>query len=321
MKIIFAGTPEFAATALLALLDAGHEICLVLTQPDRASGRGMKLTPSAVKSAALAHNLPVLTPVSLRIDKGGEETTEAYRRMESLNADLLVVAAYGLILPQAVLDIPSGIGADNAIKAINIHASLLPRWRGAAPVARAIEAGDLQTGVTLMKMEAGLDTGPMICSCNTDIEDSDTTQTLTERLANMGSRLLVDALAHPEELSCTPQAEEEACYAAKVMKSESAVDWEASAGLIARRIRAFTPFPSCSASIRDTTIKFWKAEAEKLPDIDARPGQIISVSDGVTVATGIGALRILELQKPGKNKMPWKVFLQSFPLSEGEIFK
>ena len=321
MKIIFAGTPDFAATALSALVDAGHDVCLVLTQPDRASGRGMKLTPSAVKTTAQAHGIPVLTPSTLRPEKGGEETLETCRQLESQNADLLVVAAYGLIIPQKILDMPSGIGPGKAIKAINIHASLLPRWRGAAPVARAIEAGDLQTGVTLMKMEAGLDTGPMISSRATDIEDSDTTQTLTERLAKMGSELLVEALVHAEELTLTPQQDEQACYAAKVMKSESPVDWEASSGLIARRIRAFTPFPSCSATIRDTTIKFWKAESEKLTDIDARPGEIVSVADGITVATGIGALRILELQKPGKNKMPWKVFLQSFPLSAGEIFK
>ncbi|MCG5031174.1 methionyl-tRNA formyltransferase [Mesosutterella sp. OilRF-GAM-744-9] len=321
MKIIFAGTPDFAACALEALLGAGHEVCLVLTQPDRACGRGMKLTPSAVKTVALAHHIPVATPVTLNIAKGGALAEEAHSLIKAQGADVLIVAAYGLIIPQTILDMPAGIGQNRAIKAINIHASLLPRWRGAAPVARAIEAGDPQTGVTLMKMEAGLDTGPMIDTVFTDIEDQDTTASLTERLARIGSDLLVKNLERAPELTCTPQPEAGACYAAKLLKAEARVDWEASAGLICRRIRAFNPFPSCSSSVRGTAIKFWAAEPVRLERADAAPGTIISLEDGITIAAGIGALRILELQKPGKNRMNWKPFLQSFPLHIGETFK
>lgn len=321
MKIIFAGTPEFAATALTGLIGSRHEVCLVLTQPDRRSGRGMKLTPSAVKEVAAAHDIPVATPLSLNLRKGGDEAREAQELIASQNADLLVVAAYGLIIPQTVLDMPKGIGEGGVIKAVNLHASLLPRWRGAAPVTRAIESGDPQTGVTLMKMEAGLDTGPMIDVVRTDIEDTDTTLSLTSRLAGIGTELLLKDLEHPGTLSLTPQPEEGANYATKVLKTESPIDWEASSGLICRRIRAFNPFPSATSTIRDTRIKFWEAEPVKLGEENAAPGTIVSLDSGVVVAAGIGAVRATVLQKPGKGRMDWKTFLQSFPLKEGEAFK
>lgn len=321
MKIIFAGTPEFAATALKGLIESEHDVCLVLTQPDRASGRGMKLTPSAVKALALAHDIPVATPVTLSLKKGGEEAQKAQDLIAAQKADLLVVAAYGLILPQSVLDMPAGIGPDHAIKAVNLHASLLPRWRGAAPVTRAIEAGDPQTGVTLMKMEAGLDTGPMIDTVYTDIEDTDTTTTLTERLASLGTELLLKDLKTPDALTFTPQPEDGANYAEKVMKSEAHIDWESSSGLICRRIRAFNPFPASTSVIHDTTIKFWEAESVKLETDDAAPGSIVSIDDGIVVAAGIGAIRATMLQKPGKGRMNWRQFLQSFPLKVGETFK
>ena len=242
MRIIFAGTPDFAAVALQALADAGHEIPLVLTQPDRPSGRGMKLTPSPVKVLAQKLGIEVATPFTLSLKKDPDGAAAMHARLKSLNADLLVVAAYGLILPLPVLDCAKGIGKFGDIKALNIHASLLPRWRGAAPIARAIEAGDAETGVTLMKMELGLDTGPMVAEARTPILAEDTTATLTERLASMGANLLVQSLQHANELICTPQPDEGVLYAEKLLKSEKRIQWSDSAAVIARRLRAFTPF-------------------------------------------------------------------------------
>ena len=208
MKIIFAGTPDFAAVALKHLIDAGHEIALVLSQPDRPSGRGMKLTPSPVKKLALEHGIPVITPVTLSLKKAPEESARIHADLKAVGADLLVVAAYGLILPQAVLDCAKGIGRNGDIRAINIHGSLLPRWRGAAPVARAIESGDAESGVVLMKMELGLDTGPMIRTVRTPITQEDTSDTLMMRLAELGAELLVESLRTPDELDWTPQPED-----------------------------------------------------------------------------------------------------------------
>lgn len=221
MRIIFAGTPDFAAVALQALADAGHEIPLVLTQPDRPSGRGMKLTPSPVKVLAQKLGIEVATPFTLSLKKDPDGAAAMHARLKSLNADLLVVAAYGLILPLPVLDCAKGIGKFGDIKALNIHASLLPRWRGAAPIARAIEAGDAETGVTLMKMELGLDTGPMVAEARTPILAEDTTATLTERLASMGANLLVQSLQHANELICTPQPDEGVLYAEAAQKRKT----------------------------------------------------------------------------------------------------
>lgn len=215
MRIAFAGTPAFAAAALSALINAGHEVCLVLTQPDRPSGRGMKLKPSAVKEVALAHGIPVLTPTSLSVKRAPQEAEEALAALENAGAEVLIVAAYGLILPQRALDAARGIGRDGDIKSMNIHGSILPRWRGAAPVQRAIEAGDAVTGITLMKMEAGLDTGPMILKAETAITETDTSATLFERLTEMGAELIVKALEAADTLTWEAQPEEGVTYAEK----------------------------------------------------------------------------------------------------------
>ncbi len=316
MRLIFAGTPDFAAVALEALIRAGHEIALVLSQPDRPSGRGMKLTASPVKTLALEHGLPVLTPQTLSLKRAPEGAAAVHETLRNLEADVLIVAAYGLILPAPVLECAKGIGRNRDIRAINIHGSLLPRWRGAAPVARAIEAGDAETGVTLMKMELGLDTGPMISVRSTPITKEDTNATLMDRIARIGADLLVEALEHPYDLTWTPQPEEGVVYAEKLLKSEGRIDWTQSAEVIARRIRAFTPFPSVYFVHGDTNIKVW--EAEPIAG-EGAPGTVLSVKDGFSVACGEGALRATVLQRPGKPRMPADSFLQSLPILVGEV--
>ena len=233
MKIIFAGTPAFAAVALKHLIDAGHEIALVLSQPDRPSGRGMKLTPSPVKKLALEHGIPVITPVTLSLKKAPEESARIHADLKAVGADLLVVAAYGFFFPQADFDCAKGIGRNGDIRAINIHGSLLPRWRGAAPVARAFESGDAESGVVLMKMELGLDTGPMIRTVRTPITQEDTSDTLMMRLAELGAELLVESLRTPDELDWTPQPEEGVTYAEKLLKTEAVIDWTLPAKVLA----------------------------------------------------------------------------------------
>ena len=302
--------------ALEALIRAGHEIALVLSQPDRPSGRGMKLTASPVKTLALEHGLPVLTPQTLSLKRDPEGAAAVHETLRNLEADVLIVAAYGLILPAPVLECAKGIGRNRDIRAINIHGSLLPRWRGAAPVARAIEAGDAETGVTLMKMELGLDTGPMISVRSTPITKEDTNATLMDRIARIGADLLVEALEHPYDLTWTPQPEEGVVYAEKLLKSEGRIDWTQSAEVIARRIRAFTPFPSVYFVHGDTNIKVW--EAEPIAG-EGAPGTVLSVKDGFSVACGEGALRATVLQRPGKPRMPADSFLQSLPILVGEV--
>ncbi len=316
MRLIFAGTPDFAAVALEALIRAGHEIALVLSQPDRPSGRGMKLTASPVKTLALQHGLPVLTPQTLSLKRDPEGAAAVYETLRNLEADVLIVAAYGLILPAPVLECAKGIGRDRDIRAINIHGSLLPRWRGAAPVARAIEAGDAETGVTLMKMELGLDTGPMISVRSTPITKEDTNATLMDRIAHIGADLLVEALEHPYDLTWTPQPEEGVVYAEKLQKSEGRIDWTQSAEVIARRIRAFTPFPSVYFVHGDLNVKVWEAEPVAG---EGAPGTVLSVKDGLTIACGDGALRATVLQRPGKPRMPAESFLQSLPIEVNEV--
>lgn len=316
MRLIFAGTPDFAAVALEALIRAGHEIALVLSQPDRPSGRGMKLTASPVKTLALQHGLPVLTPQTLSLKRDPEGAAAVYETLRNLEADVLIVAAYGLILPAPVLECAKGIGRDRDIRAINIHGSLLPRWRGAAPVARAIEAGDAETGVTLMKMELGLDTGPMISVRSTPITKEDTNATLMDRIAHIGADLLVEALEHPYDLTWTPQPEEGGVYAEKLQKSEGRIDWTQSAEVIARRIRAFTPFPSVYFVHGDLNVKVWEAEPVAG---EGAPGTVLSVKDGLTIACGEGALRATVLQRPGKPRMPAESFLQSLPIEVNEV--
>lgn len=318
MKIIFAGTPDFAAVALNRLIEDGHTIALVLSQPDRPSGRGMKLTPSPVKRLALEHGLTVLTPQTLSLKRSPEEAAAIHQRLREANADLLVVAAYGLILPQPVLDCARGIGKNGDIRAINIHGSLLPRWRGAAPVARAIEAGDQETGVTLMKMEIGLDTGPMICEVRTPITHADTSDSLMMRLAELGADLLVKALKTPTELSWTPQPDEGVTYAEKLLKSEAGIDWTLPAEVIARKVRAFTPFPGTVCTKDGISVKIWEAVPVEGSGV---PGEVLDTTGALTIACGVGALRATVLQKPGKPKMPAPSFLQSLKFVVGEVLK
>jgi methionyl-tRNA formyltransferase len=313
MKIIFAGTPEFAAVALKALHQTGHDIPLVLTQPDRPAGRGMQMHASAVKQFALEHGIEVLQPLSLRQDSADPQRAldarAAHARLEALDYDIMVVAAYGLILPKSTLAIRP---------CINIHGSLLPRWRGAAPIHRAIEAGDLETGVTIMEMEEGLDTGPMLLSERVTIGAQETTGELHDRLAALGGRLLVEALSQMARgtLVAQPQPEAGVNYAAKISKSEAALDFSLDADTLARKVRAFNPFPGAHAQAGDVTIKVWGAEPMERTAAGAAAGQVLcaDAGAGIMVACGTGSLRLLELQKPGGKRLPAAEFLKGFPL-------
>ena len=302
MRIIFAGTPDFAARALEALIAAGHEVVLVLTQPDRPAGRGMVLQASAVKKVALAHGIRLFQPERLK-DPATHEPIRA--ACADGGAELMVVAAYGLILPQAVLDLPRR-------GCINIHASLLPRWRGAAPIHRAIEAGDAQTGITIMKMEAGLDTGPMLLSEAIDIDAQDTTGSLHDRLAGLGGKLVVEALARFDQLAAVPQPEAGVTYAAKIDKAEARLDWNQPAETLARKLRAFNPFPGAVVTLAGEPVKVWRGEVLAA---SGRPGQILAAETaGIVVACGEGALRLTELQKSGGRRLTSADFLHGNPL-------
>ncbi|ENO78301.1 methionyl-tRNA formyltransferase [Thauera sp. 63] len=306
LRVAFAGTPEFAAAALEAILAAGYEVPLALTQPDRPAGRGMKLTPSPVKQLALARGIEVDQPEKLRTD-------EQRSRLVACAPDVLVVAAYGLILPKAVLDLPR-------LGCINIHASLLPRWRGAAPIHRAIEAGDAETGITIMQMDEGLDTGAMLLTHALPILPTDTTATLHDRLATLGGKAIVSALAELDKggLTPVPQPAEGVTYAAKIGRAEATVDWTRPAVELERAMRAFDPFPGLAASLRGTVIKFWSAQ---LVDAQGEPGTVLAADDGgVLVACGQGALRCTVLQRPGSKRLPAGEFLRGFPVSVGERF-
>ncbi|PPE66633.1 methionyl-tRNA formyltransferase [Caldimonas caldifontis] len=314
MKVVFAGTPEFAQVALAALHAAGFRIPLVLTQPDRPAGRGMKLSPSPVKQWAQAHGIEVAQPRSLRLDGRYPEDARATReRLLALQPDVMVVAAYGLILPRWVLALPR-------LGCLNIHASLLPRWRGAAPIHRAIEAGDADTGVTIMQMDEGLDTGDMLLAERTPIRSDDTTARLHDRLAEIGGRLIVEALelAACGGLKPVKQPDEGVTYAHKIDKSEARIDWTEPAGVIERRLRAFDPFPGGVAHLGDTALKVWSARAE--PGQGA-PGEVLSVGDeGVRVGCGEGVLCLLELQKPGGRRLKVKEFLAGHMVRPGMVF-
>lgn len=310
MRIVFAGTPEFARVALEAILEAGHEVPLVLTQPDRPSGRGMKLRPSPVKETALARGLPVSQPRSLRLDgRYPEEAAEAREALESADPDLMVVAAYGLILPAWALELPRH-------GCFNIHASLLPRWRGAAPIQRAIEAGDAQTGVTIMQMDEGLDTGDMLLEYVVPITDSHTAASLHDELAEAGADAIVEAITLLEQgrLERRPQPEDGVTYAAKLDKSEAALDFSRPATELARRVRAFDPFPGTTMKLPglDQPVKVWSAQA--LPEAsDASPGSLLRVGpEGIDVATADGVLRVLALQKAGGKRQPVAAFVQGW---------
>lgn len=321
MNIIFAGTPEFAAVALDALLAAGHRVPLVLTQPDRPAGRGMKLQPSAVKQRALAHGIAAAQPRSLRLDgKYADDARAARQAIADARADAMVVAAYGLILPQWVLDALSGGGRHGCL---NIHASLLPRWRGAAPIHRAIEAGDARTGVTIMQMDAGLDTGDMLLAESLAIAPDDTTASLHDRLAALGGRLIVQALAALEggALAPVPQPAEGVTYARKIEKSEAAIDWRQPAAVIERRVRAFNPFPGAATTLSGEPVKVWQAQAAGAAAPAARPGDVLAADgEGIVVACGPQAdeaLRLLQLQRAGGKRLAAADFLRGFAVEPG----
>ena len=318
MRVIFAGTPEFARVALARLLAAGFTVPLVLTQPDRPAGRGMKLQASPVKQCALDHGIAVAQPRSLWLDgKYPEDAAAARDALLAAQADVMVVAAYGLILPQWVLDMP-------AKGCLNIHASLLPRWRGAAPIHRAIEAGDAETGVTIMQMDAGLDTGDMLLVEKTPIAPTDTTAVLHDRLADLGGRMIVEALelAACGGLQPVPQPAEGVTYAHKIEKAESEIDWSLPAHVIGQRIRAFDPFPGASTALQGEAIKVWGYEIDSCSRLsNERCGQILaSGPEGVTVACGEGgALRLTTLQRAGGKRLPVADFLRGFPLPVGQV--
>jgi methionyl-tRNA formyltransferase len=313
MKVVFAGTPEFAAVALESLHQAGFEIPLVLTQPDRPAGRGLQLHASAVKQYALAHGIEVLQPLSLRQDSKDPERAAqaraAHARLLATDYDVMVVAAYGLILPRSTLDIKP---------CINIHGSLLPRWRGAAPIHRAIEAGDPDTGVTIMEMEEGLDTGPMLLMEKVAIGPQDSTASLHDRLARLGAGMIVTALKLRAEgkLAAVPQPEAGVTYAAKISKDEAGLDFSRPAAELGRKIRAFNPFPGAHAEVNGVTIKIWGAETLAAGS-DAPAGQVLAADaqHGIVVACKIGTLRLTELQKPGGKRLPAAEFLKGFPLA------
>lgn len=301
MRVAFAGTPEFARCALDDILAAGFEVPLVLTQPDRPAGRGQKMQSSPVKQLALAHGISVHQPDRLK-------DPATHEPLRAAGVDVLVVAAYGLILPQAVLDIPrSGC--------LNIHASLLPRWRGAAPIQRAIEAGDAETGITIMRMEAGLDTGPMLSREAIAIAPDDNASSLHDKLAVLGGRMVVGALRDCDRLVATPQPVDGVTYAAKIDKAEAMLDFCRPAAELARRIRAFDPFPGATAMFAGATIKLWRAKSEAGT---GAPGTVLSVDGhGIVVACGQGALRLLELQKPGGKRLPVGDFLRGTTVEPG----
>ena len=315
MNVAFAGTPEFAEVALAALQRAGFRLTLVLTQPDRPTGRGMKLQASPVKAFAQAHGIPVAQPRSLRLDgKYPDEAQSGREALEAARPDVLVVAAYGLILPQWVLALPR-------LGCLNIHGSLLPRWRGAAPIHRAIEAGDTHTGITIMQMDAGLDTGDMLLVEAITLAIDETTASLHDRLAPLGGRLIVEALelAACGRLVPTSQPAEGVTYARKIDKAEAVIDWLLPAGVIERRIRAFDPFPGATAVLAGETIKCWRAS---LAAGCGAPGEVLSAGEGgVVVACGEGALRLTELQRAGGKRLPAAAFLQGKPLVAGMRFE
>lgn len=296
MRVVFAGTPAFAVPALDALVAARHEVALVLTQPDRPAGRGMKLTPSPVADCAGRHGLRVSKPQTLR-------TPEALAELREVAPDVMVVAAYGLILPQSVLDAP-------ARGCINIHASLLPRWRGAAPIHRAILAGDAETGISIMRMEAGLDTGPVLLERRIPIAADDTTGTLTEKLAHLGAEAITAALASLDTLPERLQDPAGVTYAAKVTKAEAALDWTRPASELERQVRAFNPAPGSEAVLQGLPLKIWRARA--MPGRQA-PGKVDIGPEGVTVGCGSGLLELAVVQRPGGRRMTIDEFLRGGP--------
>lgn len=290
LKVIFAGTPDFAAQHLAALLDSKHDVVAVYTQPDRPAGRGKKLTASPVKVLGEEHNIPVYQPASLKQDAAQQE-------LAAIEADIMVVVAYGLLLPTAVLNAPK-------LGCINVHGSILPKWRGAAPIQRAIWAGDSETGVTIMQMDEGLDTGDMLHIATLPIESSDTSATLYDKLAALGPKALVDVLDNFDSYSPEKQDDTLATYAKKLSKEEALIDWHDDAAQIERNIRAFNPWPVAWMNVDEHNVKVWSGDVVEL-DKAVSPGTIVSANkEGITIATGKGALRITSLQIPGKKALP-----------------
>ncbi|THU02885.1 methionyl-tRNA formyltransferase [Lampropedia puyangensis] len=333
MRFAFAGTPEFAQHALQALIEAGYTPTLVLTQPDRPAGRGMREQASAVKQLAQQHSIAVLQPHGLRLDgKFAQEAQSTQAAMQALNLDVLVVAAYGLILPQWVLTLPR-------FGCLNIHASLLPRWRGAAPIHRAIEAGDAETGISIMQMDEGLDTGAVISIAHLAIEANETTAQLHDRLAILGGQCIVQAMEQLAQarnlLPSTPQAAEGITYAEKISRAESNLNWQLPAPQLVKKIQAFNPFPAAQSTLlkRDTTadkaqgetLKVWTARVEQSPTDNAdEPGTVVAIdrSQGILVACGENtALRLIELQRAGSKRLPVQQFLNGFDLQVGDRFE
>ncbi|WP_318448507.1 methionyl-tRNA formyltransferase [Photobacterium leiognathi] len=291
LRIVFAGTPDFAARHLAALLSSQHDVVAVYTQPDRPAGRGKKLTASPVKAIALEHDIPVYQPVSLRNE-------EAQQELAAIDADIMVVVAYGLLLPQEVLDTPR-------LGCINVHGSILPRWRGAAPIQRSIWAGDTETGVTIMQMDIGLDTGDMLKVATLPIEATDTSATMYEKLAELGPDALIDCLSDIADGTAVAvkQDDEQANYAKKLSKEEALIDWTMDAAAIERCVRAFNPWPMSYFTVAEQNVKVWQTAVEA-DNQDKAPGTILSADKkGILVATGNGALRLISLQPPGKKAM------------------
>ncbi|WP_114663390.1 methionyl-tRNA formyltransferase [Polynucleobacter necessarius] len=322
MKIVFAGTPEFAARAMRAIYDAGHEIVLALTQPDRRAGRGMQLQASPVKAFSLEKNIVVLQPETLRrnnVDaQKRQQAEQAYQQLCNLEFDAMVVVAYGLILPQDILGISERPGRHGSF---NIHASLLPRWRGAAPIQRAIESGDQKIGVCIMQMDVGLDTGDMIMVEELEIATDETSASLHDRLAQLGSKLIVNVLADLENknpVARIPQSIIGVTYAEKILKTEAEIDWHLDAQQIDAKIRAFNPFPGAYSLLEGQPIKFWRsAIAIDCTNKALRPGDVFGIGErGVYVQCGLGVVEILEMQKPGGKRLPARTVLQALNVEE-----
>jgi methionyl-tRNA formyltransferase len=320
IRVVFAGTPEFASCALQALIQAGYSVPLVFTQPDKPAGRGMKLTASPVKQLAQQHGLAVAQPASLRLDgKYAQQAQQAHTQLRAAQPTVMVVAAYGLILPTSVLEIaPHGC--------INIHASVLPRWRGAAPIHRAIEAGDTQTGITLMQMDTGLDTGAILSVERVPITPAHTTARLHDELAALGARMIVRDLPGivSGQIKPLPQPAHGITYAEKIRKEQARLDWREDAQVIARRIRAFDPFPGALAVLHGQDLKLWSAQPHAAGESDATatPGTVIAVdAQHFTVACGRGALHVQCVQRPGGKRQPVADWLRAQALPVGTVFE
>lgn len=301
LNLVFAGTPQFAVPALEALLASSHTICGVYTQPDRPAGRGQQLTPSPIKQLALTHHLPIYQPASLR-------NIQEQQRLQALQADAMIVVAYGLLLPAAILSTPR-------YGCFNIHASLLPRWRGAAPIQRAILAGDTETGITIMQMDEGLDTGALLHQVSCPINAEDTSAILHQCLAELGAPALLKTLADLEQgtLHPIPQNPAQACYAAKITKEEAQLDWRQTAVMLERQVRAFNPWPVAYTHLQNDLLRIWRAQAlPNAPTHEAIPGTLLAIHKAsLDVATGHGILHLLEVQLPGTRRLPVADFLNA----------